>query len=188
LLLSQLLAAPINHVLRAESWALRRLSPYAGRTAALFVAPFSLTLMVRESGEVAAAPPAAVPDVHISASLPAAMRILAGDERAYDEVRVQGDGEFAQAIRFVVQHARWDVEEDLARIFGDALAHRAVQTGRMAMQVPARALSSLAQNLSDYWVEERPLIARRDDVARWVQGVDRLRDDVERLAQRIERL
>jgi ubiquinone biosynthesis protein UbiJ len=58
----------------------------------------------------------------------------------------------------------------------------------MAIKVPARVLSGLAQNLSDYWVDERPLIARRDDVARWVQGVDRLRDDVERLAQRIERL
>ena len=187
-MLSQLVSAPINHVLRAESWALRRLSPYAGRTAAFFVAPFSLTFSVRESGEVAAAPPAATPDVHISASLPAAMRILAGDARAYDEVRVQGDGEFAQAIRFVVQNARWDVEEDLSRILGDALAHRAVQGGRMAMQVPARVLSGLAHNLSDYWVEERPLIARRDAVAHWVEEVDRLRDDVERLAQRIERL
>jgi ubiquinone biosynthesis protein UbiJ len=186
--LAYVLSAPVNHVLRAESWALRRLAPFAGKTAAFSVLPFSATFTLRESGEVAPAMPGAVPDVRITVSLPAATRILAGDEAAYDEVRVQGDGELAQAIRFVVQNARWDVEEDLARIFGDALAHRAVRTGRAALQVPARVLSSLTRNASDFWVEERPLIARRSDVAHWVQEVDRLRDDVERLAQRIERL
>jgi ubiquinone biosynthesis protein UbiJ len=187
-LFAHVLSAPVNHVLRAESWALRRLAPYAGKNAEFVVPPFSATFTVRESGEVAPAMPAAVPDVRINASLPVAARILAGDERAYDEVRIQGDGELAQAIRFVVQNARWDVEEDLSRIVGDALAHRAVRTGRAAMQVPARMLSSLTRNVSDFWVEERPLIARRSDVAHWVQEVDRLRDDVERLAQRVERL
>jgi ubiquinone biosynthesis protein UbiJ len=56
------------------------------------------------------------------------------------------------------------------------------------LQLQARAAASLARNLSDYWLEERPLIARRADVADWVHEVDRLRDDVERLAQRIARL
>src|SRR5690606_9110070 len=117
-----------------------------------------------------------------------AARILARDAAAYEQVSVQGDVEFAEALQFVVRNARWDVEEDVARILGDAPAHRIVGAGRALLRLQARAAASLARNLSDYWVEERPLIARRADVENWVHEVDILRDDVERLAQRIARL
>ena len=187
-MLTQLALAPVNHVLRGESWALRRLAPFAGRTARFDILPFSALVTVRDSGEIAAAAPGAAADDHIRVTPAAAARILAGDEAAYEQVRVDGDAEFAQALQFVVRNARWDVEEDLSRVVGDTLAHRAVGAGRTVMQLQARAAASLGRNLSDYWLEERPLIARRTDVADWLQEVDRLRDDVERLAQRIERL
>jgi ubiquinone biosynthesis protein UbiJ len=187
-MLSQVAAGPVNHVLRGESWALRRLQPHAGCTARFDVFPISFAFTVREAGDVAAAARDAVPDVTVRVTPPAAMRILAGDESAYDEVAVHGDSEFAQAIQFVVRNARWDAEEDLSRIFGDSIAHRMSQAGRAALQLQARVATSFARNLSDYWVEERPLIARRSDVERFVQDVDALRDDVERLALRVERL
>lgn len=187
-MLSQVAAGPVNHVLRGESWALRRLQPYAGRTARFDVFPISFAFTVREAGDVAAAAPGAVADVTVRVTPPAAMRILAGDESAFAEVAVHGDGEFAETIRFVVRNARWDAEEDLSRVFGDSIAHRLTQAGRAALQLQARVVNSLARNLSDYWVEERPLIARRTDVDHFVQDVDQLRDDVERLALRVERL
>ena len=187
-MLSLIAAAPVNHVLRGESWALRRLQPYAGKTARFEVFPVSLAFTVRDDGEVAPARAEAASDVTFRLTPPAALRILAGDPSAYDQVVVSGDGEFAQAVQFVVRNARWDVEEDLSHLLGDAAAHRVARTGRRLLAVPARATESLARNLSDYWVEERPLIARRADVQDFVHEVDTLRDDVERLAQRIARL
>lgn len=187
-MLSQLAAGPVNHVLRGESWALRRLQPYAGRTVRFDVFPFVLAFTVRDEGDVAAAAPGAVADVTIRVTPPAAMRIVAGDDAAYAEVSVQGDSDFAEAIQFVVRNARWDAEEDLARVFGDRIAHRMSGIGRGALQLQARVIDSLASNLADYWVEERPLIARRSDVDRFVQDVDALRDDIERLALRVDRL
>jgi ubiquinone biosynthesis protein UbiJ len=186
--LSQALLAPVNHVLRGESWALRRLAPFAGRTARIEILPFVTAFTVRESGELASAPGAAEADLRIRLTPAAAARILAGDEAAYEQVSVEGDGEFAQAVRFVVRNARWDAEEDFARVLGDSLAHRVVGAGRAVLQLQARAAASLARNLSEYWLEEQPLIARRSDVAAWVREVDTLRDDLERLAQRIDRL
>lgn len=187
-MLSQLAAGPVNHVLRGESWALRRLQPYAGRTARFEVFPFSFGFTVREDGEVSPALPGAAPDVTVRVTPPAALRILGGDEAAFNEVNVQGDSEFAEALHFVVRNARWDAEEDLARVLGDRAAHRVAQAGRDVLKFQARVADSLARNLTDYWVEERPLIARRADVEQFVQDVDTLRDDVERLAQRVERL
>ena len=187
-MLSHLALGPVNHVLRGESWALERLAAFAGRTIRIDVLPFSALFIVRESGELAAAPPGIVPDLHIRITPPAALRILAGDETAYDEVRAEGDMELARTLEVLARNVRWDVEEDLARIFGDVVAHRLARLGRAALHVPARVAASFARNLSDYWLEERPLIARRDDVRQWVHEVDVLRDDVERLAQRIARL
>jgi len=186
--LSQIAVAPINHVLRGESWALRRLQPYAGRTARFEVLPFWLEFTVRDNGEVAPAVPGAAADTTFRLTPPAALRILAGDQSAYEQVDVSGDAEFAQAVEFVVRNARWDVEEDLSRLVGDAAAHRLARTGSSLAELPVRLAQNVARNLSDYWVEERPLIARRSDVQGFVYDVDTLRDDVERLAQRISRL
>jgi len=187
-LLSQIAVAPVNHVLRGESWALRRLQPYAGKTARFEVPPFSLEFSVREDGEVAPPAPGVVPDATFRLTPPAALRILAGDRSAYEQVAVSGDAEFAKAVESVVRNARWDAEEDLSRLMGDAAAHRIVRTGRSVARLPVRMAQSMASNLSDYWIEERPLIARRADVQDFVLDVDALRDDVERLAQRISRL
>jgi ubiquinone biosynthesis protein UbiJ len=187
-MLAHFAAGPVNHVLRGESWALRRLQPHAGRSVRFDVFPFSFGFTIRDDGEVAPALPGAVPDVTVRVTPPAALRILGGDEAAFAEVSVQGDDAFAEAIHFVVRNARWDAEEDLARLLGDRAAHRLAEAGRGAVRLQARMTDSLARNLSDYWAEERPLIARRSDVEQFVHDVDTLRDDVERLAQRMARL
>ena len=47
-------------------------------------------------------------------------------------MQVQGDVMLAADINWLVDHVRWDIEEDLSRVLGDALAH---QTVAMAKRV-----------------------------------------------------
>jgi len=180
--------APINHVLRGESWALRRLQAYAGRTARIEVIPFVFSFTITESGEVAASGPNAEADATFRLSPGLALRILSGDDAAYREVVVGGHAEFAQAIELVVRNARWDAEEDLARVFGDIAAHRIVSAARGLMRMQAQAVHSFTHNLKDYLVEERAFVANRSDVEAFTRDVDVLRDDAERLAQRVARI
>lgn len=187
-MLAQAVQAPINHVLRGESWALRRLQAHAGRTARIEVFPFALTFTVTDSGEVVASAPNVEADATFRLSPPLALRILARDESALREVAVSGDADFAQTVEFVVRNARWDAEEDLSRVFGDVAAHRIVDAGRGLVRLQAQAMQSIARNLSDYLVEERAVIVRRREIDAFVQDVDTLRDDAERLAQRVARL
>ena len=187
-MLAHVAQAPINHVLRGESWALRRLQAYAGRTARFEVFPFALSFTITDSGEVVASAPNVEADATFRLSPPLALRILARDDSAYREVSVSGDADFAQSIEFVVRNARWDAEEDLSRIFGDVAAHRIVDAGRGLVRLQAQAARSIARNLSDYLVEERGVIVRRREIDAFVQEVDTLRDDAERLAQRVARL
>jgi ubiquinone biosynthesis protein UbiJ len=135
-----------------------------------------------------AAAPTVYADATFRLSPPLALRILARDESALREVAVSGDADFAQTVEFVVRNARWDAEEDLSRVFGDVAAHRIVDAGRGLVRLQAQAMQSIARNLSDYLVEERAVIVRRREIDAFVQDVDTLRDDAERLAQRVARL
>jgi ubiquinone biosynthesis protein UbiJ len=49
------------------------------------------------------------------------------------KVRIEGDVQLAAEINWLIDHVRWDAEEDLARLLGDAPAHTLVQAARQAM-------------------------------------------------------
>ena len=56
-----------------------------------------------------------------------AQAALRGDKPA---VRIAGDVQFATEINWLVDHVRWDLEEDLSRLVGDAPAHAIGDVGR----------------------------------------------------------
>jgi ubiquinone biosynthesis protein UbiJ len=45
-------------------------------------------------------------------------------------VRVAGDVQLAAEVNWLVDHVRWDLEEDLARVIGDAPAYTMAQAAR----------------------------------------------------------
>ena len=53
--------------------------------------------------------------------------MLRGDKPA---VRIEGDVQLAADVNWLVDHVRWDIEEDLARVMGDAPAHTLGQAAR----------------------------------------------------------
>lgn len=187
-MLTQALAQAVNHVMQQEGWPLDRLKPLAGRCARFTILPFDLVLTITENGELAQAAADSVPDTTVSMTPPLALRIAAGDEAAYAEVRVSGDNDVAEALLFVAKHLRWDAEEDLSRVLGDVAGRRVARAGQNFLRWQGEAALNLARAFSEYWTEERPLVARSADVKSFVSEVDRLRDDVERLEKRIGKL
>ena len=57
--------------------------------------------------------------------------LLQGDKPA---VRIVGDVQLAAEVNWLVDHVRWDIEEDLSRLLGDAPAHAAGQMARRMVQ------------------------------------------------------
>lgn len=49
------------------------------------------------------------------------------------KVRIEGDVQLAAEVNWLIDHVRWDAEEDLARLIGDAPAHTLAQAARQAM-------------------------------------------------------
>ena len=50
------------------------------------------------------------------------------------KVRIEGDVQLAAEVNWLIDHVRWDAEEDLARLMGDAPAHTLAQAARKAME------------------------------------------------------
>ncbi|HEY2629813.1 MAG TPA: SCP2 sterol-binding domain-containing protein [Usitatibacter sp.] len=181
-------ARAINHVLRSAPLAMERLASHAGRTARFNVGPVSMSFTVQSNGEVAAAAADAARDLDVTIPPLALPKLAARDEDAWRGVRIEGDAGFAQDVSFIARNLAWDVEEDLSRVVGDIAAHRIVSTARSLHQWGREAGQRLAQGAAEYWTEESPLVASRVKLASFGQAVAELRDAVERLEQRIDKL
>ncbi|HJQ63469.1 MAG TPA: hypothetical protein VJ834_11425 [Burkholderiales bacterium] len=183
-----LIAPVINRVLRRNRWSLDKLKAFAGRTARFELPFLRFQFTVQDTGEVAAAVREAAPQVVIVLTPGILLRVLARDESVWSEISVSGDTDFATVLNHISRNLRWDIEEDLSRVFGDIAAHRMVQTGRTLDQWRAQSFDSVTRSFAEYWTEEQPLIARARDVGQFNRDVDRLRDDAARLEKRLEHL
>jgi ubiquinone biosynthesis protein UbiJ len=177
-------AAVLNHMLAREPWARAVLLPFAGRSARLQAAPFSVQLGIAADGNFAA--DAGVPTVTVGVDAAALPRVLLEPKAALRNVRLDGDAEFAQALGNVLQKLRPEPEEELARFVGDAAAVRIISLLRAALVGAREAGGRLAVQTADYLVAEKPMLVSRQQMVSFAADVARLRDDVERLAKRID--
>lgn len=159
---------------------------HAGKTARFELFPAGFVLTVLETGEVSAAAADAVPAVTLRLTPGLILRLAARDESAWRDVDAAGDTDFAATINQLARNLRWDFEEDLSRVFGDIAAHRMAETGRVFLRWGSQSAEGLARSFTEYWTEERPLIAAARDLGEFNRDVDTLRDDVARLEKRIE--
>jgi len=178
----------LNHLLRSAPLALERLQRHAGRTVAFHVGPATLAFTIQTTGEVTPALAGVSRDLEVRVPTVLLPRLAARDESAFAAVQLQGDAELAEDVSFLARHLTWDAEEDLARVVGDIPAHRAASAARSLRDWALDARLRLAQGAAEYWTEEQPLIASRVKVESFVREVSALRDDLQRLEQRVERL
>jgi len=103
-------------------------------------------------------------------------------------VRIEGDAEVAQAFRELLKAAQPDFEEELSRVIGDVAAHQLGNFARGALQFGKRIADTFAQNVSEYLQEESRDVVTRVETDEFVEGVDKLRDDVERIEAKLAHL
>jgi ubiquinone biosynthesis protein UbiJ len=101
-------------------------------------------------------------------------------------VRVSGDMEFAQTVQQVFQQFDLDIEECLSKMMGDSLAYGIGRIFRRTGEAKKEASARFGQNFKEYLEEESRWIVSKAEVENYCHEVDKMRDDVERLSQRIE--
>ena len=179
-------ATALNQLLRREAWAREKLAPFAGECVEIHFAPLPvLRLEIAEGGQVRAATPGAAATLTITAKPGSLAALPKGEEHLMRAVDISGNARLATEILALLRYLRWDVEEDLSRVFGDVLAHRMVGTAREFAAWQADAGRRLAENIMEYAIEERRIVVSRAEFQEFATGVAKLRDDLARLEQRV---
>lgn len=182
------LSAAINHLLAREPWAREKLARHSGKVALFDANVVSFRLRAAADGMVEAADADAQQNVTIRIKLSDLPLIAQHRERAFSYVQIEGDADFANTISMLSQSLRWEAEEDLGKLVGDIAAARLVGGARTAFDAARTTQMKLAENIAEYLLEENPVLVRQQAIADFSSDVTRLRDDVERLAKRIEKL
>ena len=121
----------LNHVLMQESSALDRLRRQQGRQVQWRWRDLDLRVTITPAGLLERGDSTATPDLVLilneTSPVEIARTVLQGQRPA---LRIEGDVQLAADINWLVDHVRWDPEEDLARLIGDVPAHRLASAGR----------------------------------------------------------
>jgi ubiquinone biosynthesis accessory factor UbiJ len=127
------------------------------------------------------------PDAGIAGSL-MSLAALAGSHPEEviqrGDVTIRGDAELAQKFRELAMLLKPDVEEELSRLIGDTPAHQALRLVRMATGLGRRAVKTGVRNVAEYLAHERGDLVPRAEAEDFYRGVERLREDLDRLDAR----
>lgn len=131
------------------------------------------------------------PDAEISGSL-MNLAALAGPHPEEvirrGDVSIRGDAEIAQKFRELAMLLKPDVEEELSRLIGDTPAHQALRFVRGLAGAGRRAATTSVRNAAEYLAHESRDLVPRAEAEDFYRGVERLREDLDRLDARAQLL
>jgi ubiquinone biosynthesis protein UbiJ len=114
----------LNHVLMQEPQAMERLVRQSGRVILAQWRSFTFGLRVTPAGLLDLSELNATPDLTLVLSedspFALAQTLMQGTK---PPVRIEGDVQLAAEVNWLADNLRWDIEEDLSRIMGDAPSH-----------------------------------------------------------------
>jgi len=182
-------AAALNALLQSEPWARERLLPFASEILELRAPPLpKLRFTITADGRLDATRGAGEASLLVTIRPEALAAAVKGEDQLLRAIDVAGNAKLAAEIMFLARHLRWDAEEEAAKLVGDAAAHRLVALARGAAAWHADAARRIAGSFVEYAVEEKALLVKRAALEEIAAAHARLRDGLERLEKRVERL
>lgn len=128
----------------------------------------------------------AEPDTTITGSAVDLLSLRSKNDALYTgAVKISGDMGTGEHLRTIISNIELDLEEVVAPITGDAIAH---QLGRFGSQLGAwfsDTGDSMKRNTSEYLQEETEMLAPNSEVKRYCTEIDELREQADRLAARL---
>lgn len=134
----------------------------------------------------------AEPDVTLSGSLPALLRLVSGgtapDFFSSGNVEISGDLELGKRFERIMKKLDIDWEEHVSHVIGDIAAHK---LGNLVRDVHAwriQATETVCNDVSEYLQHESRILALPKAVDDFMNAVDVVRADADRLEARLRRL
>ena len=178
----------LQHLTNQNNWSRPHLVGFAGKVVTFDFTLIKANLIILEDGSLAISGETQAPDAIIYLPPSLALRLLANDEAAKMQIKIEGDTHLATEFSKVLQNMRWDVEEDLSKLTGDIAASKIAEISRKTLSAAKTQSINAAEMLSEYWQEEKLILAKIRHVESFNAGVDTLRSDVARLEKRLAKL
>ena len=183
----------INHVLKGEDWALKRLRAFAGQSLRLELGRLQVRVRIDDKGSLvaqsASASPAPVqPAVVITWPEDTPGRLLLDPASLVGLMTISGSAELADHLNFIFKNLRWDAEHDLARVVGDIAARRLVKGGKQLLRWQTAQMSNAASNVVEFFTNEQATLVQRDEMSEFAASVATTRTALADLESRIATL
>ena len=187
-MLKPLVTKFLQHLASQNQWSKSYLVPFVGKVVQFNFVLIKANVQILEDGSLAMGGETASPEatIHLPPSL--TLRIMAGDEAAKMQIKIEGDAHLATEFSKVLQNMRWDMEEDLSRFTGDIAASKIGTTTKTILQTAKQQTVTAAEMLSEYWQEEKNMLAKKRHIETFNADVDALVSDVARFEKRLQKL
>jgi ubiquinone biosynthesis protein UbiJ len=189
-LLAGAVETAVNRALELDDAAGQRLRPLADRCVRLQLTGLSIDLFFvgRDDRIEVSAETAAAPDASISGTPIALLAMAVPDWRAAGSgVRIDGDAGTAQAFERLLKQLDPDWEALFVESFGTVVGHQLWRILVEAGDAGRHVTTTAAEQTARFLRQESGLLVTREDVERFADEVDELREAVDRLEARIRR-
>ena len=193
-MLIELLELASNNALDYDPESRHRLAKLQGKTMALRIQPIDQVIAVTpqpEGLEYSRSIPDEV-DVRLTATLSAMIKISRSGIDDADlkpgELEIAGDPIIGQRFAQIIAELDIDWEGFLAEHMGDTPAHFLTVAAGKARDFADESGVQFKARLKTFLTEDLNLVAAREEVDPFLDEVDRLRADTERLQRRLKRL
>jgi ubiquinone biosynthesis accessory factor UbiJ len=187
-MLQTLITRFLQHIIDQNQWAKPHLLPFAGKTIGFDFVLAKARLKILEDGSFSLGEKNDALEANIHAPPSLLLRMMAGDESAKMQFKITGDTHFATEISKVLQNMRWDFEDDLSKLTGDIAANKTVSFAKKAVATAKQQGKDAAEMLSEFWQEEKPILAKKWQVEQFNADVDNVKSDAARLEKRLQKL
>lgn len=184
----------INTALAADPLTMELLREHSGRLAAIHLTfpPLSIYALIVEDGIELYHGSEAEADVTVRGGpIDLAAQLFnwkTADSVVAGPVKISGDRELLQKLTAIVKQLDLNWSALVEPLLGSELAQQLEYGAKRVFSMARQAFDLFLNRAGDFLREESTLMALRRDVSEFVQDVDELRFDTDRLAARIARL
>lgn len=193
-LAGRLLEAALNRALALDPETRAALAGLDGQRVQLQLEAPPMALEIAMDGEALRVGPVREdePDLAVRAGLGALLGQLpflkASAAAPVGKVKISGDAELARRLQRLAEGFDPDTTKPFIEAFGPVLGPQLAGLLREGLRTARVQAGRLARSGAEYLTEESRDLVGREELGSFLDAVDGLRDDVERLAARIQRL
>jgi ubiquinone biosynthesis protein UbiJ len=179
----------LNHLIEQERWAHNLLLPREGQSIAITLPIGDFQIEIQEGIFVNASDRTNPPSVSLTIPQEAIWTFLKeGKSGAMKFVKISGDIDFAAELNRLAADLKWEVEEDLSKILGDATARRVVLESQKMLRQTQLAMNDLKGGIRDYLVYEKSILVDSQQMRDFKSELRLLRDQIDRAEKKVNQL